>query len=176
MATNKVRKFTELFELQTFLNGGLILGKVEGAVAGGSQAGIGAGIDNLVGKTLKFLSPAVVTVTFVTADGVGGSAEPGVGTNPNKFTLLFKDIKLQVEAAIAAVKVTSFLGRIVLTEATPASGVSLDKTGTSNAQLGVDSAVNTTGKFYNPPPSAVTPCWTFAYSDGSNSHTIYTLE
>lgn len=176
MSINRVRKFTELFELETILNGGLVIGKVEGAQTGGTPAGLGPGIDGLVGKTLKFTSPSSVTVTFGTSEGTGGSAEPGVGTNPNKYVLLFKDIKKQIEAAINTVKVTNRNGRIVLIEATPASGVALDKTGTANVLLGVGTDANTVGKLYAPPPSTTVPCWTFAYVDNNGMHVVYTYE
>lgn len=166
MAINRIRKFSEIFEAQVFLNGGLVL----------VPPGFGNGISGLVGKTLKFTSPAVVTVTFVTSNAAGGSAEPGVGTNPDKNVLFFKDLKLQIEAAIAAVKVTSQNGKLVLQEVTPASGVVLDNTGTAATLLGTDKVGSTTGKVYAPPPSAVVPCWTWASTGNDNAITIFTLE
>lgn len=175
----RVYKFTDIFQVQTFLNGGIIAGALKGAQNGGSPAGIGSGIYGLVGATLKFTSPSAVTVTFVASDGAGGSADPALPVdqrNPNPQVLTFKDIKAQIEAAIATVRVTSYEGRLVLTEVTPTSGVALDNTGTANALLGLDNAGSTTGKVYAPPPSATPPCWTWAYSDGSNSHVVYTLE
>lgn len=176
MSVNKLRKFTEVFEAETFLNGGVLGGKVEGARDGGTPANLGVGIDGLVGKTLKFSSPSAVTVTFVAATGVGGSAEAGVGTNPNAQVLLFKDIKLQVEAAMASMRVHNMGGRLVFIEATPTSGVVIDHTGTASRLLGFDQAVDTVGKLYNAPPSTTVPCWTWAYVDGNNMHCIYTRE
>jgi len=177
MSTNRVRKFTEVFELETFLNGGLILGQIGGAA--GSPASLLNGIYGLVGKTLKFTSPSGVTVTFAASSGTGGSADPAKAVdarNPDPSVLVLADIKAQIEAAIATVRVSSYKGRLVLIEVTPTSGIALDKTGTANALLGVDAAVNTVGKIYAPPPSATPPCWTWHSIDGSNSHTILTLE
>ena len=176
MPRTKIRKFQEPYEVETYLNGGLIFKDIRGAVMGGTEGGIGAGLDGLVGKTLIFTSPAVVTVTFVASSGVGGSAQPGVGKNPNPQVLLFKDLKLQIEAAAALVKVFSFGGRLVLIEATPASGIGINKDGTANTILGIDTATNSVGKFYTPPPSAVSPCWTWMGSDNNNTLYVSTWE
>jgi hypothetical protein len=176
MAVNKHRKFSQTFEVETFLNGGIVAGPVKGSEFGGTSANLGQGIFGLVGKTLKFTVPAVTTVTFVQSSGAGGSAEPGVGANPNPDVLLFKDIKLQVQAAIAAVKVLNMNGVLVFIEATPTLGVTIDNTGTANPLLGLDKDGTTVGKLYAPPPSAVVPCWTFMYADNNGMHNILTLE
>lgn len=180
MAKNRMRKFTQVFEVETFLNGGLIAGPVPMAQDGGSQAGGQAqGYDGLVGKTLKFSSPGAATVTFVASSGAGGSADPALPANtgnPNPQVLLFKDIKLQVEAAVPAIKVLNMNGKLVFIEATPTSGVTIDHTGTATALVGFDGAHDTVGKVYAPPPSATPPCWTWAYSGNDNMHAIFTLE
>jgi hypothetical protein len=175
MTINKLYKFTEVFEVETFLNGGVIGGEVKGAMTG-TPAGLNCGIPGLIGKTLKFTSPGAITATFAAPTGVGGSAEPGVGTNPDPTVLLFKDIKLQVEAASALLKVFSINGRIVIREATATSGIAIDPTGTASRLLGFDGTVATVGKLFNAPPSAVVPCWTWAYCDSNNMHCIYTRE
>lgn len=176
---NRVYKFTDIFELQTFLNGGLLAGAIAGAQNGGSPAGIGTGLAGLVGATLKFTSPSAVTVTFVASSGAGGSADPGLPLaqrNPNPQVLTFKDIKSQIEAAIPAVSVQTFKGRLLFIEATPASGIALDNTGTANPIFGLDQDGTTTRLFYAPPPATDAPCWTWACTDNSGSHVIYTLE
>lgn len=179
MAINRVRKFTTIFELQTFLNGGLVGAEIKGAQGGGTPGNLGAGFNGLVGKTLIFASPVIATVTFVTADGAGGSAEPGVGTNPDKNTLLFKDLKLQIEAAVPTVKVTAFGDRIVFLEAAPSLGVSINKTGTANAILGIDTAQVSTNFFYKTSASAtppVAPFWMWVESGNDNMYTVLTVE
>jgi hypothetical protein len=112
---------------------------LQGGVTGG--AGLPAlGIYGLDGLTLKFLSPSVTTVTL--------------DTNPEGAQQLLspKEIKTQIEAAVATVRV-SFIAdgntnRMSIVEVTPTSGVSLDKTGTANAALGFTTAVNTVGVKY----------------------------
>ena len=179
MSIQRVRKFTELFELETFLNGGIIAGRADGAQNGGTPANVGQGIYGLVGKTLKFTSPSSTTVTFAAASGAGSSVDPAVPEaqrNPNPQVLLFKDIKLQVETAINTVKVTDRNGKLVFIEATPTNGVTIDKTGTANTLLGLPTNANVVGKLWAPPPSSTPPCWTFAYVDNNGMHVMYTLE
>lgn len=180
MAINKLYKFRRIEEVQTFLNGGIVGGSINKAQGGGTPANLGAGINGLVGKTLIFSSPSAATITFVTADGAGGSAQPGVGTNPDKYTLLFKDLKLQIEAGLATVKVTlSPDQQLVITEATPANGVAVTAAGTANQALGFDSENATVGKFYKPAAAAsppVAPYWVWSYSGNDNMHNVFTFE
>ncbi len=129
MAINKLRKFRTIDEVQNFLNGGIQGSALKSAQGGGTPANIGAGVNNLVGTTLTFSSPTAASVTFVRADGAGGSAAPP-GTNPDPYTLLFKDIKAQIEANIAGTLVNMFDGALVIREATPSAGVAL-KAGSS---------------------------------------------
>lgn len=180
MPINRVYKLADIFQVQTFLNGGLIASRpVSNTQGGGTPAGLGVGFSGLVGTTLKFVLPSAVTVTFVAANGAGGSADPVLPVaqrNPDPYTLLFQDIKKQIEAAIPAVVVTQYSQRLVLIEAAPSGGVTVDKTGTANAILGFGSAANTVGLKYAPPPSTTAPCWTWAYVDSNNQHCIFTLE
>lgn len=91
-----IKKFRDLFEANTFLQGGII---------GGQCVNVG----NLDGKTITFKSPAAATVTF---SSPGGS-------------LSFAEIKAQIESAVAGLQVNQFGGRIVLVESTPSSGVEI---------------------------------------------------
>src|ERR1700709_2165936 len=114
MSSNRIRQFSEIFEVETFLNGGIILGQVQGAVAG--QALLKTGLYGLVGATLIFTSPSAVTVTFVASGGASASAGPTkdlIIRNPDPIVLTFDDLKLQIEAAIATVRVLSFKGSLV---------------------------------------------------------------
>jgi hypothetical protein len=154
MAINRVRKCTDILEAQAFLNG---------AVFGGS-AGV---VSGLVGKTFKLTLPSVKTITFVAA------ASP---PNGDSTALLFKDIKAQIEAVANDVVVSLQNGKICIIEAAIAGGVTVDRTGTSSALLGFSVAVNTVGKVYAPPPSAVAPCWTFIAASQDNSYLVTTWE
>ena len=177
MAKNRIYKFESIDLMELFLNGALFGGPLQSAQGGGTPSNIGAGVNGLVGLTLIFTTPNV-TVTFVTSDGVGGSAQPGVGTNPDKYTLLFKDIKMQIEAASAALKVL-YDKRLVIVEAAPSGGLVMSGTGTANALLGLGKDTVTTLVY--PPISATVaagtpPCWTWAYSVNENTHVVFTLE
>jgi hypothetical protein len=124
MAINKLRKFRTIDEVQNFLNGGIQGSVLKSAQGGGTPANIGAGVNGLVGTTLTFSLPTAASVTFVRADGAGGSAAPP-GTNPDPYTLLLKDIKAQIEANIAGTLVNMFDGALIIREATPSGGVVL---------------------------------------------------
>lgn len=163
MAVTRIHKFSDINEAEIFLNGGLILGELAGA-----PGGLAGGIYGLVGKTLKFTSPAVHTVTFV-------GSTPSTN-NPDAAVLGLADIKAQIEAVMTTLLVRSFGRRLVLIEATPSAGVTIDKTGTSNAILGAFTGADMVGKVYAPPPSATPPCWVWASVDGNNAHVLYTLE
>lgn len=169
MAINRLRKFRTIDEVQSFLNGGVSSGSKVTQVQGppSNQA---PGITGLVGKTLILAGPGPAgTVTFVASSG----------SNPDPNTLLFSDIKAQIEAAVVTVKVNVFDGYLTVIEATPTSGVTVSKTGTANPLLGFDTANNTVGKFYLPAAAAtppVAPYWVWAYSGNDNMHNIYTVE
>jgi hypothetical protein len=181
MPANRVRKFLRLDDLQFFLNGGIVGGTFNKSQGGGSPAPLGIGLNGLVGKTVVFTSPSAVTVTFGlssgTYGGVPGSNVPP-GTNPDPNTLIFQDIKAQIQAAIPAVLVAADAdGHLVFVEVTPASGVALSNTGTANGILGFSSTGADVGKFYSPAAVSVTPpCWVWAYSGNDNQHTIFTWE
>lgn len=152
MPVVKLQKFNDIFEVETFLNGGLIGGDVKGGVTG------------LVGLQLTFANPAG-TVTFTT----------GTGTDPYKLS--FKDIKSQIEAQVATVKVTSFGGRIVFMEATPTSGVSFPATAQqSKALLGFDADTALGGKKYQPTSAGASPNVLDVYSVNETTHVVVTWE
>lgn len=105
MAKNKINKFKDIIGMNLFLNGGIEGGK------DGNQ-----GFPELVGKTVTFTSPVAATVAFVKS------------TNPNlsdQYTLLFADVKAQIEAGAAGVTAQMHDGRLVLVEVTPTSGVAI---------------------------------------------------
>lgn len=173
MAVNRIYKFRRIDDVSAFLNGGVVGGSVNRAQGGGTPANIGAGINGLVGKTLKLSSPSAKTITFTTAS----SATPP-GTNPDPYTLLFKDIKAQVEAvATDVVVLLDAEQRLLLLEKAPSQGVTVDKSGTANTLLGFDDDLDTVGKLYTPASVDTTvPCWTWANTGNDNMHTIFTWE
>lgn len=175
MAINRLRKFRRIDDVLNFLNGGIVGGPVN-KVTGGSSSPI-AGVSGLVGKTLIFSSPSAATVTFAVSSGAGGSANPP-GTNPDPYTLLFKDIKAQIEAVLATVHCTTNAeGQLVITEVTPSAGVAVTGAGTANTLLGFDSAQATSGKLYSPVEvSNTAPCWVWAESGNDNMTSIFTWE
>lgn len=154
MAAFKVMKFSNVFDLETYLNGGIVGGPTLGGVIG------------LVGQTLTFTSPSF-SCTFV------------AGADP--LTLNFAEIKAQIEAASALVRVFSVgeNGRLGIIEKSPSAGIAL-AAAAANAKLLLgfpyDKAV--TGKVYAYDPSgATTPCLVTAYNDvQSNSHVAVTWE
>jgi hypothetical protein len=169
MAINRLRKFRTIDEVQTFLNGGVWSGSKIQQVQG-PPSNQGPGITGLVGLTLIFVGPGPTgTVTFV--------ASSGSNADPN--TLLFSDIKAQIQAAIATLSVTTFDGYLTIQEVTPANGVTVSSAGTANTLLGFDSGHNTVGRFYLPAASSATPTppyWVWAYSGNDNMHNVYTFE
>lgn len=161
MSILKTRKFIEVWELDIFLNGG-VLGGVDLVGGDGGNYGTYA----LVGLTLKFAQPSATTVTFV------ASVDP---TNPDPNRLTYKDIKTQIEAAIPAVLVQQFNRRLVLIEAVPSvAGVTVDYTGTATRLLGFDPGRNTVGIKYGP-ISTTAPCLQ-SYTYDSGAHMIITYE
>ncbi len=149
--TTKIRKFRDIIEAEHYLNGGVV----------GGNAAVVPGI---VGKNL------IVGATTVTFTAVGS------GVTGDTTALFFKDIKSQIETAVAAVKVFLLDGKIAIIEKTPTSGALVTKDGTANAILGFQNNSNIQGKIFAPPPSATPPCWVWACIGLDNSHVIYTLE
>lgn len=155
MAAFKVRKFSNVFELETFLNGGIVGGPTLGGVSG------------IVGTTLTFTSPASFSCTFV------AGATPGV--------LTFAEIKAQIEtASTATVRVFAVgeNGRIGLIETSVSSGIALAAT-SSNAKLllGFPKTVAVVGTVYLYDPTASAPCVFSIYNDvQSASHVAVTWE
>jgi hypothetical protein len=168
---NRVRKFRTIDEVQSFLNGAVSSGNTVNQVQG-SPSNHGPGITGLVGLTLIFAGPGPTgTVTFVASSG----------SNPDPNTLLFKDIKTQIEAAIATLKVTLYDGYLTIIEATPANGVTVSSAGTANTLLGFDTANNTVGKYYLPlgaqAAPATPPYWVWVNSlGGDNMMSVFTVE
>src|ERR1019366_7427691 len=117
MAANRLRKFKTIEDTANFLNGAIIGGSINKAQ--GAPSNNAPGITGLVGTTLTFATPAVATVTFT------ASVVP-LASNPNPATLFFKDIKAQIEAVMAGLRV--YLNQdqqLVMVEKTPSSGVSI---------------------------------------------------
>jgi hypothetical protein len=167
MSINRLRKFRTIDEVQTFLNGGVWSGNRVTQVQGppSNQA---PGITGLVGLTLILSAPGPAgTVTFTSS------------SNANPATLLFKDIKSQIESAIAGVLVSAYDGYLTIIESTPTNGITVSHTGTANALLGFDTSVSAIGHVYPPAAAAATPVapyWVWAYSGNDNMHNIYTVE
>jgi hypothetical protein len=183
MAANKIRKFRRIEEAMAFLNGAVVGGGINKGTSGGSvPAANMVGIPGLVGTTLIFTEPASHTVTFATCgSGTGGSADPTTsppGTNPDPHTLMFKDIKAQVEAVMTGIYVLLTPDQqLLFIEKTPTDGITISKTGTANALLGLDDDADSVGVIYT--PAAVSnspPCWTWAYSGNDNMHDLFTWE
>lgn len=149
---NRVYKFKDIVETEHFLNGGVFGGRAY-AVA------------NIVGKTL------IIGATTVTFEAVGS------GVDGDQSALRFKDIKAQIEAAVATVDVLLMNEKLAIIEKTPTNGVTVDKDGTANELLGFDKVADTVGKVFAAPTDAfAAPCWTFAYAALDNSHIVYTWE
>jgi hypothetical protein len=181
MAQNKVYKFPTIDKLTAFLNGAVFGNNVQvtiGSGGGGTQApALGPGLGGLVGLTLKTKSPGPAgTCTFV-ASNLGSGSGVAPGTNPDPNTLLFKDIKAQIEAAISGVVVSMATGVLQILEVTPTNGVTVDATGTANSILGFDINNDSVGKLYTPVEVTPTaPCWTWSDTDNNGQLVIFTWE
>lgn len=168
MAINRVRKFSTIGIVQSFLNGAVVGSTLRAAYGPpGNQA---PGVLGLVGKTLIFSAPGPTgTVTFVASSG----------SNPDPQVLLFKDIAAQIVAAIATLKVNMSADGLTIQEATPANGVTVASTGTANTILGFDTSAATVGKFYLPIGAAsppVAPYWVWIESGNDNMYTVFSWE
>lgn len=138
----KLYKFRELAEMELHLNG---------AVFGSDSK---KGFPIAVGMALKFLLPAAITVTFT------------AGAVPGQLTYI--ELKTQIEAAAALVRVTILGDRIAILEKTPSLGVQIDSLAhgsTANQYLGMDLA-GVTGRVYMYPDgvsAAVPPHYITSY-------------
>jgi hypothetical protein len=156
MAALKLRKFSNVEEVQFFLDGGIL--------GGGKTVG---GVYGLVGESITFTTPSA-TVTFVQ------------GADVQNNTLTFAEIKAQIEAAITGSRVRSFGpdGAIGIIESTPTNGIALAATDqVAKKLLGFPQAAAVTGKVYKTPTTNTSPCLVAIYSDvQSNSHVVVTWE
>lgn len=145
MPAFKTYKFRDLAEMEYFLNGGILSGKNPAA-----------GYSGIVGKTLVFSQPSATTVTFTTTNSQ---------VDPSALT--FAEVRTQIQAALAAVKVKQKDGKLLLIEASPSNGVTVTSAGTANAILGFDKGNSTVGRVYKYPDgvtAAATPHWVQAYA------------
>ena len=157
MALNRIHKFSDINEMQAFLNGGII-GK-----------DVSKGVWGLVGQTITFTSPAFV-VTFAAVSPAPAERDP--------YRLYLLDIKAQVEAANSNILVQQFAGRILFIEKTPTNGVALAGADEpAKAALGFDGNSPTVGKLYRPAGiSGGPPNYTWAYSTSESTHVLFTWE
>jgi hypothetical protein len=181
MAQNKVYKFPTTDKLTAFLNGAVFGNNVQntiGSGGGGTQApALGPGLGGLVGLTFKTKAPGPAGTCTFAASNTGSGSGVTPGTNPDPNTLLFKDIKAQIEAAIAGVTVSMATGVLQVIETTPTNGVTVDHTGTASTILGFDGNNDTVGKLYTPVEVTPTaPCWTWSDTDNNGMLVIFTWE
>lgn len=154
MAQIKIYKVNEIFEVQHFLNGGII------------GLDVSKGVEGLVGKKLTFTTPSF-NYTFV----AGASSD----------LVRFLEIKSQLETASSgALLVKQYGGKIAFIEATPSTGciIAGGAGNTGNGYLGFDSLNSTVGKVYGSPftSPAVAPYLIQSYSVNETTHVIYTYE
>lgn len=129
MAALKIRKFRNIETANLLLNG---------AIEGGA---VGGGVDQLVGKAITFTSPAG-TKTFTQGTQYQGR-------------LSFAEIKSQLEAAIATLRVLQLDGKIVFKHATPGTVVSLGAVNeAARVLLGLPNNEAISGTVYAPPSGA----------------------
>jgi len=148
MSVFKAYKFQELAKLEQHLNGAIRAGRDPRK-----------GYYGLVGTTLVFSKPSPATVTFV----------PGSSTPNDPYFLSFEDVKTQIEAALAAVKVYCDGPELVLIEAAPSSGVQITS-GTALPLLGFDQS-GVLGRVYNYPDgssAATSPHWVSTFPIGNH--------
>jgi len=117
--------------------------------------------------TLKFKQPAVATVTFA-------AIPPGPQT-PIPMADIISQIKTAVPALEPRLVREGNVMRLVLIEATPASGVTVDKTGTVNSLFGLSDSADTEGQFINPPGGA-TPYLVWLSAIDANTYIVTTEE
>lgn len=157
MASNKIYKFKDIQDAQAFLNGALF----GSPVFQNQRVPI---LRDIVGKTVNING---TLVTFVAA---------AVAPDGDASALLFKDVKTQVEAALATVRLFMSEGRVGIVQTTPTTGVTITDVGTANDILGFDATGSSVAKVYTPSGiTAVAPCWV-ACECMDATHIIYTWE
>lgn len=150
----RVRKFSDIAELELFLQGGII-----------GSAQVPTLFYGLVGKTIVFAKPTAATVTFTT------------GSNKiDPSALTFAQVKAQLEAGVTGLLVRQVNGHMVLVESTPTVGKGVSITGgTGRAELGLTEGATITGKVYSSDGTTV-PYFIHAYASNDNSHVLVTQE
>ncbi len=146
----RVYRFETSTDAEHFLNGG---------ISGGAEIVHAGRVLGLHNKTLIFTSPAG-TVTFSDPTGAGLSAG---------------DIKSQIEAALATLKVTYHGYKIRIIRATPTAPVVLSNTGTANPIFGFGSAVAATGVVFNPIGGAAPAIMTTEANPNSDGWAIWVV-
>jgi len=123
-----IKKVSGLEELEIFLRGGVV---------GSTPI---TGVYGLNGKTLITSKPNSKTLTFETPN------------ESSQDMLTLAEIIRQINEGLDENVVTAkaLKGAIVLMEATPSTGVTVDADGTANALLGLDSTNDTVGKVHTP--------------------------
>ena len=149
----KIFKFRDIAEVQNFLNGGLLGTDVSKGVAG------------LIGKTLSFTSPAAGVVTFV------------AGTAPDD-KLMFADIKTQIEAVVAGVKVYQIGGQIAFVDAANpiAAPVSLAAGDDAKKLFGFPTVGVVTGRIIKDAQSLTPPRFEWWNNTNDGAHAIMVWE
>ena len=147
-----MHKFRDLAEVQNYLNGGLL------------GTDVSKGVVGLVGETLTFTSP-VGSCTFVE------------GASPDR-RLMFADIKQQIEAAVAGIKVYQIGGQIAfIHSATPVTLPIELAAGASHAKrlLGFAYDTATVGRIINDVNAVAAPRfdWWNTTEDGSHAIMIW---
>lgn len=150
MAVIKLREFQTAWAVEMHLQGGVPVNPREGAL-----------ISGVVGKTLIFSKPVAATCTFV------------AGTNQIDPTALsIQEIKAQLEAAIAGLKMKNHDKQFFLVESSPTFGNGVTITGgTAREFFGFSGILS--GVVYQ--ASGGAPQWLSSYG-GMNSHVLVTLE
>jgi len=149
----KIHKFRDITEVQNFLNGGLL------------GTNVSKGVVGLVGLQLTFTSPVGV-VTFA----------PGAGPDPS--VLSFKDIKTQVEAAVAGVRVYQIGGQIAfIDKADPiATPIALAAGDDAKKLFGFPTDGPVAGRIINDANSVVPPRFEWWNNTNDGVHAIMVWE
>jgi len=145
MAALKFRKFRNIETANLLLNG---------ALEGGN---IGPAVDDIVGTTITFTSPAG-TKTFTQGAQFQGR-------------LTFAEIKTQLEAAIATLVVLQLDGKIIFKQTSGAAVTLAAVNETGRAKLGLPNNEALSGKVYAPSSGAAPRVMQFE----SQGDTLYVL-